>query len=136
MNFLQQLNLSYIYHALSSPFFMTSSMFNFRSSLLHNNPQCWFFPRSGQTSTVQHQAKNSLLSNSLINFPAIVSHDYSAISLALANIFCPKKLSIQCKYLAVARFDSQQQQRIGLSIIIQSKSKCDLKICCWPEHPN
>ena len=36
--------------------------------------------------------------HSLINFPAIVSHDYSVISLALNNIFCPKKLSIQRVY--------------------------------------
>ena len=39
------------------------------------------------------QAKNSLLphTHSSINFPAVVSHDYSVISLALNNIFCPKK---------------------------------------------
>ena len=38
-----------------------------------------------------------------------MSHDYSVISLALNNIFCPKKLSIQRVYIAVARFDSRQQ---------------------------
>ena len=53
--------------------------------------------------------QNSLPSNSLINFPAIVSHDYSVISLALNNIFCPKKLSIRRVYLAVASQNERQQ---------------------------
>ena len=42
-------------------------------------------------------------------FSAIVSHDYSVTLLALNNIFCPKKLSIQRVYLVVARFDQRQQ---------------------------
>ena len=53
--------------------------------------------------------QNSLPLNSLINFSAIVSHYYSVISLALNNIFCPKKLSISCVYLAVACLGSWQQ---------------------------
>ena len=63
-------------------------------------------PVLGMRSAVYGPAHVSLPSNSLINFPAIVSH-YSVISLALNNIFCPKKLSIQ--RVAVARFDSRQQ---------------------------
>ena len=39
-----------------------------------------------------------------------MSHDYSVISLALNNIFCPIIMSIQRVYLAVACFDSQQQK--------------------------
>ena len=71
------------------------------------------------------QAKNSLPphTGSLINFPAIVSHDYSVISLALNNIFCPKKLSIQRVYVAVARFDSPQHSKnMGAYHDLYSKS--------------
>ena len=61
-------------------------------------------------SAVYGPAHVSLTSNSLINFPAIVSHDYSVISLALNNIFCPKKLSIQRVYVAVASQNDSRQQ--------------------------
>ena len=67
------------------------------------------YPVLGMRSAAHGPAHVSLPSNSLINFPAIVSHDYSVISLALNNIFCPKKFYIQPVYLAVTRFDSRQQ---------------------------
>ena len=85
----------------------TSSLSNVCSSLLHSNLPCWFLPRSGQTDVGKQKLTSA--THSLINFPAIVSHDYSVIALALNNIFCPKKLSIQRVYVAVARFDSRQQ---------------------------
>ena len=88
-----------------------SLMFNFCSSLLHSNLPCWFLPGSGQTDL--DKPKITSATHSLINFPAIVSHDYSVISLALNNIFCPTKLSIQRVYVAVARFDSRQQLNIN-----------------------
>ena len=52
----------------------------------------------------------------LINFPAIVSHDFSIISLALNNIFCPKKLSIRCLSLVLTR-DSNNKANIFLGLI-------------------
>ena len=89
----------------------------------HCSLPCSFLPRSGYTSMKQNQAENSLPSNSLIIFPATVSHDYSVISLALNNIFCPKKLSIRRVYFAVALFDSRQQKQ-GVHRIVQSSSTC------------
>ena len=86
--------------------YLASSMSNFCSSLLHtcHVGSCLVLAR--QTWASQ---KLTSATHSLINFPAIVSHDYSAISMALNNILCPKKLSIQRVYVAVACFDSRQQ---------------------------
>ena len=48
-------------------------------------------PVLSMRSAIYGPAHLSLASNSFISFPAIVSHDYSVISLALNNIFVLKK---------------------------------------------
>ena len=113
------------FHRPCTKFFTTSSVqveIFIRSSLLRSGLSFWFSPRSGQTWMVQNRAENSLPSNSLINFPAIVSHDYSVISLALNYICFPKKLSIRRVYLAIARFDSRQQQVMQNLVSFQTTS--------------
>ena len=114
-------------HAYIRP--ASNSMFNFCSSLPHTAichvGSCLVLARQTWPSR-----KLTSATHSLINFPAIVSHDYSVISLTLNNISCPTKLSIQRVYTCCRSFSLATAIRMVLyhAIIFSSSARVFLEV--------